>query len=58
MGRTERLDLRLEPELMKAIDDWRRGQEDLPNRSEAIRRLLERGIAASAEAAAPKRRKI
>jgi hypothetical protein len=32
-----------EPEL-KAIDDWRRGQEGLPTRSEAIRRLVELGL--------------
>lgn len=25
---------------MKAVDEWRRHQEDLPNRSEAVRRLV------------------
>jgi hypothetical protein len=25
---------------IKAIDDWRRRQEDLPNRSESVRRLV------------------
>jgi hypothetical protein len=25
---------------VKAIDDWRRQQEDLPNRSESVRRLV------------------
>jgi hypothetical protein len=25
---------------IKAIDDWRRQQEDLPNRSESVRRLV------------------
>ena len=29
-----------------AIDDWRRKQEDLPSRSEAIRRLGELGMKA------------
>ena len=29
-----------------AIDDWRRKQEDLPSRSEAIRRLVELGMKA------------
>jgi hypothetical protein len=32
-----------EPEL-KAIDDWRRKQPDLPSRAEAIRRLTELGL--------------
>jgi hypothetical protein len=30
---------------IKAIDDWRRTQSDLPNRPEAIRRLVELGLA-------------
>lgn len=30
--------------LMKRVDDWRRKQADLPNRSEAIRRLIEAGL--------------
>jgi hypothetical protein len=29
-----------------AIDDWRRKQDDLPSRSEAIRRLVELGLRA------------
>jgi hypothetical protein len=29
-----------------AIDEWRRKQEDLPSRSEAIRRLVELGLRA------------
>jgi hypothetical protein len=29
-----------------AIDGWRRKQEDLPSRSEAIRRLVELGLKA------------
>ena len=29
------------------IDEWRRSQEDLPNRSEAIRRLVELGLKAN-----------
>jgi hypothetical protein len=34
-----------EPEL-KAIDEWRREQPDLPSRTEAIRRLVETGLTA------------
>jgi hypothetical protein len=34
---------RFQPELLKRLDDWRRDQPDIPNRSEAIRRLVEKG---------------
>jgi hypothetical protein len=37
----ELVGVRIQPDLAKLIDDWRRGQEDLPNRPEAIRRLIE-----------------
>jgi hypothetical protein len=33
--------VRVQPDLGKQIDDWRRKQEDLPGRPEAIRRLVE-----------------
>jgi hypothetical protein len=33
-----------EPEL-HAIDEWRRSQSDLPSRTQAIRRLVELGLA-------------
>ena len=36
--------VRLSPEQAKAIDDWRRNQEDLPGRPEAIRRLVEKAL--------------
>ena len=29
---------------LRRIDEWRRHQEDLPGRAEAIRRLVERGL--------------
>jgi hypothetical protein len=29
---------------LRSLDDWRRGQDDLPGRPEAIRRLVERGL--------------
>jgi hypothetical protein len=29
---------------MDAIDEWRRGQRDLPSRAEAIRRLLDKAL--------------
>jgi hypothetical protein len=38
--------VRIQPDMAKALDDWRRKQEDLPNRPEAIRRLVELGLKA------------
>lgn len=32
--------VRIQPELAKALDGWRRRQEDLPGRAEAMRRLV------------------
>ena len=46
----ERLDQRVQlvtsKRLMLSVDDWRRAQEDIPSRSEAIRRLIELGLKA------------
>jgi hypothetical protein len=36
--------VRIQPEMAKELDDWRRKQADLPNRPEAIRRLVELGL--------------
>jgi hypothetical protein len=36
--------VRVQPEMAKQLDDWRRKQEDLPGRPEAIRRLVEIGL--------------
>jgi hypothetical protein len=36
--------VRVQPEMAKQLDDWRREQEDLPGRPEAIRRLVEIGL--------------
>jgi hypothetical protein len=40
----EFIGVRIQPDLAKQIDDWRRGQDDLPGRPEAIRRLVELGL--------------
>lgn len=42
--KTERIELRLESETVERIDDWRSRQDDLPTRSEALRRLIEGGL--------------
>lgn len=36
--------VRLQPGMAKQVDDWRRKQEDLPGRPEAIRRLVEAAL--------------
>ena len=36
--------VRLQAEMIDKIDDWRRDQEDLPSRAEAMRRLAELGL--------------
>lgn len=33
--------VRLPPELLRRLDDWRRAEADLPGRAEAIRRMIE-----------------
>jgi Arc/MetJ-type ribon-helix-helix transcriptional regulator len=41
---TARLEIRFPVEFLRAVDQWRRKQDDLPNRSEAVRRLVELGL--------------
>lgn len=36
--------MRVSEEFLRMIDDWRRTQDDLPSRAEAIRRLIAEGI--------------
>ena len=38
--------VRVQPNMAKQLDDWRREQDDLPGRPEAIRRLVELGLKA------------
>jgi hypothetical protein len=41
---SERFQMRVSPSFLKAIDEWRRKQSDIPSRAEAIRRLVELGL--------------
>ena len=41
--------VRVQPDMAKQLDDWRRKQDDLPGRPEAIRRLVEIGLKAKAK---------
>jgi uncharacterized protein len=45
--KTERFEMRLDPETLNRVDDWRSRQDDLPSRAEAIRRLVETGLSDS-----------
>jgi hypothetical protein len=38
--------VRVQPDMAKLLDDWRRRQDDLPGRPEAVRRLVELGLKA------------
>ena len=43
--KTERFEMRFDPETLDQVDTWRRGQTDLPSRAEALRRLVGVGLA-------------
>ena len=45
--KSERFELRLDEEGLARIDEWRRRQPDVPARAEAMRRLMEVGLARS-----------
>lgn len=42
--RMERFEMRIDEELLEQIDEWRGGEDDVPARAEAVRRLIERGL--------------
>lgn len=39
---SEAVNVRIDRDMLSAIDDWRRSQSDLPTRPEAVRRMLNR----------------
>jgi hypothetical protein len=43
--KSEVIGVRITPETIAEIDDWRRIQADIPSRAEAIRRLVMAGLA-------------
>lgn len=45
----ELVGVRIQPDMAKALDDWRRRQDDLPGRPEAIRRLVQIGLRSKAK---------
>src|ERR1700735_3175851 len=46
---TERFEMRLGQSVLEELDSWRSTQDDLPSRSEAVRRLVEAGVGKTAE---------
>lgn len=44
-AKTERFELRLDPGVLDDVDAWRGRQADFPSRAEAVRRLIEAGLA-------------
>jgi len=47
MMKTERFEMRANPEFLKLVDEWRRSQPDLPPRAEAVRRIVETALSSS-----------
>lgn len=39
-----RLEMRVDPEWLEKLDDWRRRQKEIPTRAEALRRLTDLGL--------------
>jgi metal-responsive CopG/Arc/MetJ family transcriptional regulator len=42
--KSERFEMRVQASFLKRLDSWRREQDDLPSRAEAIRRLVEQAL--------------
>ncbi len=51
--KTERFEMRLDPALMKQLDEYRAKEDDLPSRAEAVRRLLSRALSADMKEVRP-----
>ena len=48
----ENIHVRLQNELLRAIEDFRRSETDIPSKPEAVRRLLLQAVTARQEGAA------
>jgi hypothetical protein len=46
---SEPVTVRMTTDALRSLDDWRRKQDDLPGRPEAIRRLVEQALKAKAK---------
>jgi uncharacterized protein YfbU (UPF0304 family) len=50
---SERFEMRIDSELVDRLDQWRQGEDDTPSRAEAVRRLVEAGLAHDNKGRAP-----
>ncbi|PWB40299.1 MAG: hypothetical protein C3F19_12225 [Rhodocyclales bacterium] len=50
---SERFEMRIDSELLERLDQWRQGEDDTPSRAEAVRRLIEAGLAHDNKGRAP-----
>ncbi len=51
---SERFEMRIDSELIERLDNWRLGEEGGPSRAEAVRRLMEAGLAHDNRGRAPR----
>ncbi len=49
MVQNPQINVRMDEDLLKRLDDWRRKQPDLPGRPEAIRRIVDEALAPEAK---------
>jgi len=47
MVQNPQINVRMDEELLKRLDEWRRRQPDLPGRPEAIRRIVDQALSSS-----------
>ncbi len=50
-SKTERFEMRVDEDVLARVDEWRSGQNDVPSRAEAMRRLVELGLSRAASKA-------
>ncbi|MBK1665484.1 hypothetical protein CKO38_12265 [Rhodospirillum rubrum] len=50
---SERFEMRIDSDLLERLDQWRQGEDDTPSRAEAVRRLIEAGLAHDDKGRAP-----
>lgn len=50
---SERFEMRIDSDVLERLDQWRMGEEDQPSRAEAVRRLVEAGLAHDNKGRAP-----
>ncbi len=51
--KSERFEMRLDPDLLARVDQWSATQPDVPSRAQAMRRLIEMGLQKTSVATAP-----